>query len=260
MKKICRYLEADFRRSICSARFVLSVILTIGVLLLATREGIALDTDVLYVFSIVMYGMPAMVILVCGAIAFADSLCEDMEQKYMLLQISRGDLETYVTARILSIFFATIASTALGIFLFAGILHIHLPWADTAGLQYDHMIHAGGLRLFLTHELYPAYYFCYGLQYGVLVGIMALWAACLSIYVPNRMLVLSAPMIIYYFADYALAECSARMLSLGVIFSPSNNLFLHDLLSVALVIGIAVVDLCLVRKIMIMSLRGKIYE
>lgn len=259
MKKIYCYLKADFKRSICSIKFLLSVILTIGVLLLATQEGIALDTDVLYVFSIVMYGMPAMVILVCGAIAFADSLCEDTEHKYVLQQVIRGDLETYVTARILSIFCATIISTALGIFLFAGILHIRLPWADISGLQYDHIIHAGGLRFFLIHELYPVYYFCYGLQYGALVGIMALWAACLSIYVPNRMLVLSAPMIIYYFTDYALAESSSGTLGLSIIFSPSNNLFLNDFLSVLLVGGIAAVNLCLVRKIMLMSLKGKIY-
>lgn len=51
-------------------------------------------------FSIVMYGMPAMIILVCGSIAFADSLCEDLEQKYVLQQIIRGDLGKYVTARV----------------------------------------------------------------------------------------------------------------------------------------------------------------
>lgn len=36
---------------------------------IVTLEGIALNEDVLYVFSIVMYGMPAMVILIlisCG--------------------------------------------------------------------------------------------------------------------------------------------------------------------------------------------------
>lgn len=259
MKKLFCYLKADLKRSLCSVKFPLSVILSVGVLLLATREGIALDADVLYVFSIVMYGMPAMMILVCGAIVFADSLCEDMEHKYALQQVIRGDLKTYVTARLLSIFCATILSTALGVFLFAGMLHIRLPWADRAGLQYDHIIHAGGLRIFLTHGMYPAYYFCYGLQYGALVGIMAVWAACLSIYVPNRMLVLSAPMILYYFMDYALAELSSGALSMGLIFSPSNNLFLNDLLSVLLVIGIAFVNLCLAGKMMLMSLRGKIY-
>ncbi len=260
MKEMYCYLKADFKRSICSIKFILSVVLIICVLLFATQEGIALDTDVLYVFSIVMYGMPAMIILVCGSIAFADSLCEDLEQKYVLQQIIRGDLGKYVTARVLSIFITTIIATALGVFLFSSILHISLPWVEISGLQYDHIIHAGGLRLFLIYRLYPFYYLCYGIQYGVLVGIMALWASCLSMFISNRMLVLSAPMIIYYFTDYALAEMSSGMLSLAVIFSPSNNLFLNDFLSVTLVIGIAVMNLCLTRKIMVISLRSKIYE
>lgn len=260
MKKIYCYLKADFKRSIVSIKFMLSVILMIGVLLLATQEGIALDTDVLYVFSLVMYGMPAMIILVCGAVAFADSLCEDMEENFCLQQIIRGDMEKYVTARVISIFFTTILSTASGVFLFSCLLHIALPWVDISSLQYDHIMHVGGLRVFLRYGLYPLYYFCYGLLYGVLVGIMALWASCLSLYISNRMLVLSAPMIIYYFTDFVLAEISSEMLNLSLIFSPSNNLFLNDFLSVATVIGIAVINLCLTGKVMAVRLRGKIYE
>ncbi len=260
MKKIYCYLKADLKRAACSIKFILSVLLTTGVLLLATQEGIALDTDVLYVFSLVMYGLPAMIILVCGATAFADSLCEDLEHKYVLQQVIRGDVEKYVTARVLSIFCITIISTALGIFLFSSILQIFLPWVDTSGLQYDYLIHAGGLRFFLMNGRFPLYFFCCGIQYGVLVGILALWAACLSMYIANRMLVLSAPMIIYYFTDYALAEVSSERLSLAVIFSPSNNLFSDDFLSAAMVIGIAVINLCLTGTMMVIRLRGKIYE
>jgi len=259
MKKIYHYLKADLKRAACSIKFIRSVLLTTGVLLLATQEGIALDTDVLYVFSLVMYGMPAMIILVCGAAAFADSLCEDLEHQYILQQIIRGDVEKYVAARILSIFCITITATALGIFLFASILHISLPWADTSGLQYDYLIHAGGFRFFLINGLYPLYFFCCGLQYGVLVGILALWAACLSMFISNRMFVLSAPMIIYYFADFALAEISSERLSLAMLFSHANNLFSDDFLTAAMVTGIAVINLCLTGTLMIICLRGKIY-
>jgi len=78
LRKFCYYFKTDLKRSVCSMKLVISIALTMGVLLLSTLEGIALDTNVLYVFSIVMYGMPAMMILVCGAIAFADSFCEDI--------------------------------------------------------------------------------------------------------------------------------------------------------------------------------------
>ena len=134
-------------------KLVISIALTMGVLLLSTLEGIALDTNVLYVFSIVMYGMPSMMILVCGAIAFADSFCEDIEHKYVMQQVIRGDIEGYVSARIFSIFSVTMLSVTFGIFLFANIMHFKLAWVDVSGLQYDHIIHAGGLRFYINGTL-----------------------------------------------------------------------------------------------------------
>ncbi|MDE7322426.1 MAG: hypothetical protein K2N73_06775 [Lachnospiraceae bacterium] len=241
-------------------KFIISVVLAIGVLLFSTQEGIALDTDVLYVFSIVMYGMPAMMVLVCGAIAFADSFCEDIEHKYIMQQVIRGDIERYVSARILSIFFVTMYSVTLAIFLFVCILHFKLAWVDVSGLQYNHIIHSGRLRFFLIHKWYSMYYFLYGIQYSVLAGILSLWAAYCSMYISNRMLVLSAPMIIYYFMDYILSGISSGMLNLSMIFSPSNNIFLNDFLSVLLVIIIAAINLFLIRKLLIKILRRKICE
>ena len=220
-------------------KFLISIALMICVLLFSTLEGIALDTNVLYVFSIVMYGMPAMMILVCGAIAFADSFCEDIEHKYVIQQVIRGDIERYVSARILSIFFVTMLSVTFGMFLFASILHFKLAWVDVSGLQYDHIIHAGGLRFFLIHKWYSLYYFCYGIQHSITPP---------------------APMIQYYFMDYILSALSSGTLSLAAIFSPSNNIFLNDFLSVLPVVMIAVMNLILLRKLLIRKLRRKICE
>lgn len=86
MRKFRFYLKADLKRLLCSPRPAVSVLLTVAVLLFAVFEGIDLHAGVLYVFSLVMYGMPAMMIFVCAAIAFADSFCEDMEHKYVMQQ------------------------------------------------------------------------------------------------------------------------------------------------------------------------------
>lgn len=260
MKKIYPYLRADLKRAACSRKIALSIVLTTGVLLLATHEGIALNTDVLYVFSLVMYGMPSMLILVCGATAFADSLCEDMQKKYILQQSIRGDMKSYVSARVISIFIASVLSSALGIFLFACILHIGLPWADTDGAQYDIMVHAGRLSFILRCRWFPLYYFSYGVQYGILVGILAVWASFFSIYISNQMLVLSTPMIIYYFADYALTKISSGLLNLSIIFSPASKFFENDVLSVLFIALIASANLILIRCFMIKGLRRKFYE
>lgn len=64
-------------------------------------EGIDFHAGVLYVFSLVMYGRPVMMILICGALVFADSLYEDAEHHYIRQQIIRGRAKMYVLARAL---------------------------------------------------------------------------------------------------------------------------------------------------------------
>lgn len=257
MKKFCSYLRADLKRLLCSAKIFISVALTVAVLLLAALEGIDFHAGVLYVFSLVMYGMPAMIILICGALAFADSLCEDAEHKYMRQQIIRGGTGMYVLARICSIFLSAFVTTALGIFLFANILHFRLAWVELSGQQeYDNLLRAGGLRIFLKNRQFEGYFLCYGLQYGLLSGILSLWASYLSLYISNRMLVLAAPMILYYFADYVLAGIFPGMVNVGLIFSASCSLFSNDLLSVLFAAAVTVVNFVLVWALML----GKITE
>lgn len=260
MKKFCFYLNTDVKRLLCSARLILSVPLTVGVLLLAALEGIFWDAGVLYVFSLVMYGMPAMMMLICGSVAFADSFCEDMEHKYLMQQLLRGNVGAYVWARMLSIFFAAMLTTALGILLFVNILHLRLAWVETSGMeQYENLLRAGGLRGFLKSRRFELYFFCYGMQYGVLSGILSLWASYLSFYISNRMLVLAAPMILYYFTDYLLAGIFPGKVNLGLIFSASNNLFSNDFLAAAVVAAAAIINFMLLKPLIAWKIRGKIY-
>ena len=51
---------------------------------------------------------------------------------------------------------------------------------------------AGGLRIFLKNRKFELYFLCYGMQYGLLSGILSLWASYLSLCISNRMLVLAS--------------------------------------------------------------------
>lgn len=260
MKKFCSYLRADLKRLLCSPKLIMSALLAVGALLLGMLEGIDLNTDVLYVFSLTMYGVPAMMILVCGALPFADSLCGDMEHKYVVQQLIRGNPGAYLSARVCSIFLSAMLTTAFGIFLFANILHLRLAWTDVSSQQYDHLLRAGGLRIFLRSQQFELYFLCYGIQYGLLAGILSLWASYLSLYIANRMLILASPLILYYFADYLLEGLFPGRVNLGLIFSASGNLFSDDLLSVLFAVAITAVNSVLPGILMVWKIRGKIYE
>lgn len=260
MRKVCAYLKADLKRMLCTVQFPLSVALAVAVLLIATLEEINLNTDVLYVFTLVMYGMPAMIILVCGAVASADIICEDTEHKYIMQEILRGDIKTYLSAKILSIFLTTLLSTALALFLFANLLHIRLAWSgECCSQQYENLLRSGSFRSLLKNRNFEMYFSCYALQYGILSGILSLWAAYLSMFISNRMLVLSAPMLLYFFTDFFLAKLFTGSVYLALIFSPAYNLFSNDLLSALLVFGIAIGNLLLIWNLMIWKTRRDLY-
>lgn len=260
MKKFVSYLKADWKRLLCPGKLLLSIACMTGILLLAMLEGIDLNTDVLYVFSLTMYGAPALMILVCAALAFAGSFCEDMEHKYVMQQMIRGNVGAYVSARVCSVFLSAMLGTVAGILLFVNILHLRLPWTDALSQQYDHLLRSGGLKLFLRSRRFELYFLCYAVQYGLLTGILSLWASYLSMYISNQMLVLATPMVLYYVVDYLLNGLFHGMVNLGLIFSASNNLFSQDYFAVLFAAALGIGNVVLLGLLMARKLRRKIYE
>ena len=130
MRKLKGYFLADVKRAFVSSKFLMAIVLMIIILFFVLLVGIALDTNVLYVFSIVIYGMPSLFVLVCAAIPYADSFCEDVEKRYIFQIAIRGGIKNYVSVRVLSIFLSAMVTTSLGLFLYALILHLRLEWVD----------------------------------------------------------------------------------------------------------------------------------
>ena len=238
-------LYADLYRAFLSKRFAFSVLLVIGVLLAASFEGIALNTEVLYVFSLVMYGMPAMLVMIGGASAYADSIFSDMEHRYIRGILARTSVKQYVFSKMISIFLAGTLNVGLGIFLYALLLRLRLPWVQAESGLYQNLLLSGGLRFFLDREWFTAYFLLWGLQYGALSGILAVLSAGLSLFTRNRLLVLATPFLGYYFIDQFLSELSQNRYSLALIFAPSNNVLGSGLLAFFVVFPIsAAVLLC----------------
>lgn len=99
-----RTILTDTHRAMCSKKFPLAIGIVILVLSVAAFEGVSMNEDVLYVFSIVMYGMPAMIILIAGAFIYGDSLCLDVEHKYITSAILRSGVRNYVVSKVVTIF------------------------------------------------------------------------------------------------------------------------------------------------------------
>lgn len=126
-------------------------------------------------------------------------------------------------------------------------------------MQYEYMMENGGLHFFLMKKWYVAYYLAYGLFYGIMAGSFALWSAYLSLYISNRMLVLTAPIILYYFADYLLAELFSGSITIARIFLPALRLWENEVWEWIFVVVIAILNAIVVNNLMQRRLRRKVY-
>lgn len=116
IKKAKNLIVSDLCRVLESKRIPIAIIMVATILISASFEGISLNEDVLYTFSIVMYGMPAMVILIAGTFAYGDSICSDIEHKYMINMILKSSLREYVLSKIIVIFITAIISISIGFY------------------------------------------------------------------------------------------------------------------------------------------------
>lgn len=257
--KWIKYFKIDCRRMVLSFRFWGAVMLIPCILLFAVFEDISFESDVFGIFSIVMYSIPSVLILLCGTLVFATGFCEDMEHKYIIQQTIRGNIKSYVMARIISIFMGALIVTAFGLFLYAWILHIWLPWTGVSGI-YEDWLEAGGFKVLLETHHYGLYFLLYGIQYGAMVGILALWASYISLFVSNSMLVLSFPLIGYYFFDKIYAVLFPELPGVSLLFTLSFNLFQNERMEILIIIGISLVHIVLLSWLFTRQIRRRYYE
>lgn len=243
LKNTKKLLISDLCRAVESKRILIAVIMVIVILFSASFEGISFDEDILYMFSIVMYGMPAMIILIAGTFAHGDSICNDIEHKYISNMVLKSGLNEYVVTKILSIFITALISIVLGILCYVVILHIFMTWTQPNGNQYEFLMQSGSFRYFLGKKMFLSYFFLYGIQYGLLAGNLAVFSSYLSLYVNNKMLVMATPFLGYYFIDFILADLFQEQITLATVFSASNNLLKNDLKSFLLAVIISVLFL-----------------
>lgn len=245
-KKMKNLMLSDISRAFESRKILIAIIMVTVILVVASFEGISLNEDVLYTFSIVMYSMPAMIILIAGTFAYGDSICTDIEHKYIINMILKSSIREYILSKLIVIFFTAIVVISTGILCYVGILHFFMPWVQINGNQYAFLMQSGNFRYFLGKKMFILYFLLYGIQYGLLAGNLAVFSAYLSLYITNKMLVLATPFLCYYFVDFVLADLLNEQITLAKIFSASNNIMNDDLKSFVISVVISAMFLTIV--------------
>lgn len=239
--KCLNYIRSDHLRCKKSCRYLIGIGGVFFTLLFAHIDNQYSKKSVLFMAQYVMDGIPFFMCMIFGIFAFSDSICEDIKTNYYRLAILRGDIKEYCNGRTATIFFSAFLSLIVGFLLFIFFLKLNFPWKAENDSVYRAMIRSGAFRTILKGEHYVLYYAAVGLKLGILAGNLALFSALLSLYVKNRLLVYSVPVISFYFLANATYQLPVSLwwMDLYKIYISSYNVWNNDTMSFiwALLIG-----------------------
>lgn len=190
------YLYTDTKRILLKPNIYISVVCVALSLLFSLEEDGLQPQGVAYTYirSINMTG-----VLVAYAFctwSFGLSLYEDLEKKYILYQLSRGDLKKYVVSKTSMIFLSSLLTMVLGSVLFVLACRCQIPWNDEAinGLN---AFYYGAFGSLLREKHYFRYCLLCSVFQGMRAGILSLWAAVFSTIISSKIMVLALPILMY---------------------------------------------------------------
>ncbi|MDO4261874.1 MAG: hypothetical protein Q4C82_07330 [Eubacteriales bacterium] len=174
----------------------------------------------------------------CAA-SFSACLLEDGGHGYWYLAVQKGNLKSYVRSKLLVCFLSGALTMVFGVLLFAAMLQFHAPlFVETASMADLRQNDTFGFLLYPDTIL--LYFICSAAVNGTLGGILAAFSAYLSLYEPQRLLTLCAPLAGFYFLEnfmidtLALPEC----FNVWVVYGAGYSVFGNPLLN--LVYGLTV--------------------
>lgn len=247
-----RYLSIEFRRVFLSFRFLLGIIGVAFSQFMSIYKVADMQTSVYTTFMCAIYFIPYIMSLLFCAMPSAQSFCEDLDHNYLHQILLRKSLKTYVVLRITMIYLSAIITMVAGTFIFIMIVHIKLPWVDVA----DHFSNDILAGIFFKKNSYVFYFIVHSFFSGILAAFLALLAAYASLFWPNKLFVLSMPVISYCFLIYYLRNIFKNIpqLDIGVMFNPAYNVWNKEVLSIMwpIEIGAAlfiILGICIYKKL-----------
>lgn len=253
-----KYIRSDSLRCIKSCRCLLGVGGVFLTLLFANIGNQSSQKSVVFMARYIMDGIPFFLCMIFAVISFADSLCEDVKSRYYRLEIIRGETSTYCSTRTLTVFFSAFFSVMLGFLLFVFFLKMNFPWKLKYDTAYDASVNSGAFKTVLKAGHYVLYYMLASVQLGILAGDLALFSACISLKIKNRLLVYTVPVVSFYFLANATYRLPMQLgwLDLYKVFIPSYNVWGNDLFSFLWALFVGALLAVLLRALLFYQIKG----
>ena len=191
------FLKMDLKRCFCSKKLLLGVLGCILIMFFGSMEWMKTALSVFYVYDLLMSGMPFLIVLTFCALPYSGGFCDDLENKYIMQLLIRGNIRKYIASKIVTVVVSSISCYLLAASIYIGILHAKLTWLHSEEMQnFDD----GNLLVQQGH--YLGYLILMSLQFSLVTAVLSLLASYISLYINNRLLTLTVPLMAYYAVMY----------------------------------------------------------
>lgn len=198
----------DIRRMLHGKYYLFSILGTFGVLLERTLSQEIWNYPIDYILNMTTgVGVEFLWVLCITPLVYGMCFIDDFEHKYIYQELLRKKLSGYVCSKTFVIVMSSVLSVVAGILLYVLLLRLtgH-EWVNVVRMAQgeDSYAYYHSLELWFLVEQghYLSFMIMLAVQYGMLAGIISLIAACVSLYIRNRMIVMTIPLIIVYVLKY----------------------------------------------------------
>ena len=244
MKKSC-FFRSDSRRLLTDRRAYLAVIGVTVALFFALENG-GIQDSVFQSFAITRARSGELLCYVFCAVPFAAVFCEDLENRYFYYAIGRGNITRYILSKAVHIYLSSVVVMVVGAMFFCLILRCIVPWSAPSDISWFEGLQSGCYGFLLTGSHYLLYCMAYAFHLGMMAGMLSLAAACLSLFVPSRIITLTAPVLFLQI----LRQIAGMSMFTVYSFELYNKYFKSDLLCLLFAAALSLVPSALITVAM----------
>lgn len=160
---------------------------------------------VAWVWGMIHTSVIIMAAFIFAIYPYATAFCEDMEYRYDMQLIFRGNSFFYIGSKLLTVFISSVFTMLSGFLLTALMIYLRFGLPTEEVLE-NILEGKGHYYQLLAQGKYMLYFLCAGLQVSCLAGSLAVIGLTCSLFVRNRMMVYILPVAFFYVEDIMAAR------------------------------------------------------
>ena len=263
MKILGRVIGVDLKRAFISGRFLISILMGIGVCYFTLLFCGFYQVDVYYAWVKLHDKSQSMLAYLVGGLPYALCFYEDFSHGNIKNAAGRIDLKKYTLSKTIAALLAATASFVLAKLAFVFFFSLQYPMRSSI---YD-SIQMTGADYFLYFQFLKKgydilYYFVVSLHRGLYCAVLCQLVMMVSLLIPNKAVIFSLPMTVFYVFNFYIANKAGQNGPFNIthIFNGDIKLWPQDWMGFLYAFLTAMFFFWMIYHMTVWTLQRKIYE